>query len=110
MIDPNAFYAGGIAVRTYDLFVEGGPFEGDVDFYRACTRRFGRTVLELGVGTGRVAIPLAQAGCTVTGLDLAPAMLDLAAQKIATLPFEAAARVDLVQGDMADFDLKRTFD
>ena len=110
MIDPNAFYAGGIAVRTYDLFVEGGPFEGDVDFYRACTRRFGRTVLELGVGTGRVAIPLAQAGCTVTGLDLAPAMLDLAAQRIATLPFEAAARVDLVQGDMADFDLKRTFD
>jgi|SRR5688572_26062256 len=109
-IDPNAFYTGGIAVRTYDLFVEGGPYEGDIDFYRACAHRFGKSALELGVGTGRVAIPLTQDGCTITGLDLAPAMLDLAAQRIATLLPEAAARIDLVQGNMADFDLKRTFD
>jgi SAM-dependent methyltransferase len=110
MLDPNAYYAGGIAVRTYDLFVEGGPFEGDIDFYRACARRFGKIVLELGAGTGRVAIPLAQDGCTIMALDLAPAMLALAAQKIAALSPEAAARIDLVQADMADFDLKRTFD
>lgn len=109
-IDPNAFYTGGIAVRTYDLFLEGGPFEGDIDFYRACARRFGKSVLELGAGTGRVAIPLAQDGCTITGLDLAPAMLDLAAQRIAALSPEAAARIDLVRGNMAGFDLKRTFD
>lgn len=109
-MNPNAFYASGIAVRTYDLFIESGPFAGDIDFYRGCARRFGKTVLELGIGTGRVAIPLAQDGCTVTGLDLAPAMLDLAAQRIATLPSEVAARIDLVRGDMADFDLKRTFD
>ena len=110
MIDPNAFYAGGIAVRTYDLFVEDGPFAGDIDFYRDCARRFGKSVLELGAGTGRVAIPLAEDGCTVTGLDLAPAMLDLAAQRIATLPAAVAARIDLVRGDMAAFDLGRTYD
>jgi SAM-dependent methyltransferase len=109
-IDPNAFYAGGMAVRTYDLFIEGGPFAGDIDFYRACARRFGKTVLELGLGTGRVAIPLAEDGCTVTGIDLAPAMLDLAARRIAALPSEVAKRIDLVRGDMTDFDLSTTYD
>lgn len=109
-IDPNAFYSGGIAVRTYDLFIVDGPFAGDIDFYRSCARRFGKSVLELGAGTGRVTIPLAEDGCTVTGLDLAPAMLDLAAQRIATLPVDVGARIDLVRGDMADFDLSRTYD
>src|SRR5262252_9197134 len=75
VIDPNAYYAGGLAVRTYDLFVASGPFEGDIEFYRGCARRFGKRVLELGVGTARVAIPLAEDGCAVTGLDLSQAML-----------------------------------
>lgn len=110
MTDPNAYYAGGLAVRTYDLFVGEGPFAGDIAFYRGCARRFGSTVLELGVGTGRVAVPLAEAGCRVTGLDLAPAMLDVAAQRVTALAPEAAARIDLVQGDMANFELGRRFD
>jgi SAM-dependent methyltransferase len=110
MIDPNAYYAGGLAVRTYDLFVEGGAFEGDVDFYRGCARRFGGGVLELGAGTARVAIPLAEDGCAVTGLDLSQAMLDFAKERIAKLPAATAARIQLVQGDMADFDLGRQFD
>lgn len=109
-IDPNAYYAGGLAVRTYDLFVAPGPFEGDVDFYRACARRFGNCVLELGVGTARVAVPLAEDGCAVTGLDLSQAMLDFAKQRIAELPPAVAPRIALVQGDMADFDLGRRFD
>src|SRR5690242_871064 len=99
--DPNEYYAGGLAVRTYDLFVTDGPFAGDVDFYRGCARRFGPTVLELGVGTARVAIPLAEDGCRVTGLDLAQQMLDLAAAKIARVPAASAARIAFVRGDMA---------
>src|SRR5664279_362313 len=38
-------------------------------------------VLELGVGTGRLAIPLAQLGIPVTGVDVAPAMLHRLASK-----------------------------
>lgn len=110
MTDPNAYYAGGLAVRTYDLFVESGPFEGDVEFYRGCARRFGSNVLELGAGTARVAIPLAEDGCAVTALDLSQAMLDLAKERMARLPAATAARIQLVQGDMADFDLGRRFD
>jgi SAM-dependent methyltransferase len=110
MIDPNAYYAGGLAVRTYDLFVAGGPFDGDIDFYRSCARRFGSNVLELGVGTARVAIPLAEDGCAVTGLDLSQAMLDFAKQRISELPPAIAPRIALVQGDMASFDLGTRFD
>ncbi|NJM92471.1 MAG: class I SAM-dependent methyltransferase [Rhodospirillaceae bacterium] len=71
--------------------------------------RFGGDVLELGVGTARVALALAEAGCTVTGLDLSPAMLERARQKVVSLPPSVAARLTLVQGDMSAFDLGRTF-
>jgi hypothetical protein len=56
MTDPNEFYRGGIAVRTYDLFITTAATEGDTQFYCECARRFGGDVLELGVGTARVAI------------------------------------------------------
>ena len=61
MINPNAFYAGGIAVRSYDLFAVSPATAGDIAFYVTCAKRFGSDVLELGVGTGRVALPLAEA-------------------------------------------------
>jgi SAM-dependent methyltransferase len=53
-------------------------------------------VLELGVGTGRLAIPLAAAGVDVTGVDASAAMLDRLAGK------DGAQRVDVVRGDMVD--------
>ena len=109
MTDPNAFYAGGIAVQTYDLFITGAATEGDTQFYCECARRFGGDVLELGVGTARVAVALAEAGYNVTGLDLSPAMLEYAKQKAAALPPAIAARLTFVQGDMSAFDLGRTF-
>jgi SAM-dependent methyltransferase len=110
MDDPRDHYAGGLAVRTYDLFTGGGPLAGDIEYYRDCARRFGARVLELGVGTARVAISLAEDGCTVTGIDASQAMLDVAARKIAGLPHVTAARVELVCADMQDFDLGKRFD
>jgi SAM-dependent methyltransferase len=38
-------------------------------------------ILELGVGTGRLAIPLVEAGCVVDGIDASPAMLELLVAK-----------------------------
>ena len=109
MTDPNEFYRGGIAVRTYDLFITTAATAGDAQFYCECARRFGSDVLELGVGTARVAIALAEAGYTVTGLDLSPAMLELARQKVVGLAPSIAQRLTFVQGDMSAFDLGRTF-
>jgi SAM-dependent methyltransferase len=47
----------------------------DVGFYVAEARKSGGPVIELGVGTGRIAIPIAQAGVHVTGIDSSREML-----------------------------------
>ncbi|MEZ5178558.1 MAG: methyltransferase domain-containing protein [Acidimicrobiales bacterium] len=56
----------------------------------------GGAVLELGVGTGRLAIPLAARGLAVTGVDTSPAMLERLAAK------PGGDAVTAVLGDMAD--------
>jgi SAM-dependent methyltransferase len=81
----------------------------DIAFYRDAARESGDPVLELGCGTGRVALALAEAGCRVTGLDLSQRMLDRCAEKRAALPPEVRKRVHLVQGDMTRFDLDEKF-
>lgn len=65
----------------------------------------GGPVLELGCGTGRILTPLAQAGHTVTGVDLSPAQLARARAKLAAA--QATSRVTLVEGDMRGLDLPR---
>jgi SAM-dependent methyltransferase len=47
----------------------------DVDFYVAEARKAGSPVVELGVGTGRIAVPTAQAGISVIGVDSSEQML-----------------------------------
>lgn len=65
-------------------------------------------VLELGVGTGRLALPLAARGLTVVGLDASQAMLDRLSAKLAAGPEDDPASgptggaVHPVLGDMAD--------
>ncbi len=53
-------------------------------------------MLELGVGTGRLAIPIARAGLTVTGIDTSAAMLDRLAAA------DGGGSVTVVHGDMID--------
>jgi ubiquinone/menaquinone biosynthesis C-methylase UbiE len=57
----------------------------DVAFYRDAARDFGDPVLELGCGTGRVTMALADSGIRVTGLDLSERMLERAVRKRAVL-------------------------
>jgi SAM-dependent methyltransferase len=49
----------------------------DVDFYVAEARKAGSPVVELGVGTGRIAIPTAQRGIRVIGVDSSEGMLEV---------------------------------
>lgn len=65
--------------RLYDLDFVDDP--GDVDLYRALAARTGGPILELAVGTGRIATPLARDGHAVTGVDIDPAMLDRARRR-----------------------------
>ena len=89
--------------ELYDLGGDGG--EGDLDFYRAMARRTGDPVLELGCGTGRVAIPLALDGHRVTGLDTSEAQLERAQRKAA----DAGVEPKFVVADMRDFALDEPF-
>ena len=59
--------------RLYDLDLAEDP--GDLDLYLAMAARTGGPILELAVGSGRVAVPLAAAGHAVVGVDLDQAML-----------------------------------
>lgn len=93
--------------RFYDYYSLG--LEGDVEFYVAEAKRAQGPVLELGCGTGRITIPIAEAGIPIVGLDRAPAMLARAHKKIAQLPAKTRRRIKLVPGDMRDFDLKTRF-
>lgn len=67
----------------YDL--ENSKFEPDGPFYLALAQRFSGPVLEIGCGTGRITIPLAEHGLDVTGLDIAPQMLERAKHKAQNL-------------------------
>ena len=81
----------------------------DVAFYRDAARDFGDPILELGCGTGRITMTLAEEGKRITGLDLSERMLERAVQKRAALRVEARERVHFVQGDMTRFDLGEKF-
>jgi len=66
-----------------------------------------KNILELGCGTGRVAISLAKEGFNVTGLDLSDEMLDVFRAKI---DVGVKDKIELIYGNMADFSLNKKFD
>jgi SAM-dependent methyltransferase len=70
----------------------------DVPFYLEEAKRFGGPVLELGVGTGRIAVPIAAAGIEVVGVDLSNGMLEVALETAKL----AGVEIDLRYGDMRD--------
>src|SRR5436305_4442189 len=68
----------------------------DIGFYVDLAIASGGPVLEVGVGSGRIAVPTALAGVEVVGVDLSEAMLDLARAKAEP----HGLRLRLVQADM----------
>jgi len=70
----------------------------DVGFYLEEARRSGGPVVELGVGTGRIAVPIAADGIRVIGVDSSQAMLDVC-RGHAEL---AGVELDLRLGDLRD--------
>ena len=80
----------------------------DIPFYVEEARRAGGPVLELGCGTARVALPMAEAGLDVVGLDSSSAMLGAARRKMQRLAGRGGS-LSLVQGDMRQFSLYQRF-
>ncbi len=84
--------------RLYDAWSRS--VTEDVEFYVEEARRSGGTVVELAVGTGRIAIPVAQDGSKVIGIDTSAEMLGLCRQ--AAESAGVAQLVDLRLGDLRD--------
>ena len=64
----------------------------DVAFYVEEAERAGSPVVELAVGTGRIAVPIARAGVNVIGVDASPGMLAIARAAAAAAGRERATR------------------
>jgi SAM-dependent methyltransferase len=97
--------------EAYDKDIEtaGAVILDDIPFYVDLAREAGaagQRVLELGCGTGRVTIPIAQAGVEVCGLDNSPAMLAVAERKAKA---EGLHNVSWCVGDMASLKLSGSF-
>jgi len=83
--------------RLYDLDLADDA--ADLDLLHALAARADGPVLELAVGTGRLAVPLAEDGHEVTGVDVDPAMLARARDRAAAAGPAVARRVRLVEED-----------
>jgi len=99
------------AAKIYDIVHGINPPMPDISFYREYAKQqcgdngAKGEILELGCGTGRVAMTLAQEGFRITGLDLSQQMLDIFNKKLE----EETVCVDIIHGNMADFSIGRKF-
>ena len=70
----------------------------DVAFYVAEARRAAPPVVELGVGTGRIAVPIASEGISMIGVDSSPGMLEVCREQAESAG--VAGLVELRLGDL----------
>lgn len=100
----------GDSAATFDRFAryyddDYRHYADDVDALLALAEEASGPVLELGCGTGRLLLPLAQAGHTLTGVDISPALLAVARRKLAQA--HLLDQVTLVEGDLRRLALPR---
>ena len=91
----------------YDL--EYTHQDEDLNLYRGLAQTLGGPVLELGCGTGRLAIALAQAGHDVHGIDRAPGMLEQMHRRVSQQAPEVQSRIQTSCADARGFQLNRQF-
>ena len=91
--------------RDADLYdiAFGWDVEEEVDWLLARLGERCRSVLEPGCGTGRMLDAFARRGIEVVGIDVSPAMVELARRRL-------AGRGEIVLGDITAVDLRRSFD
>lgn len=90
--------------RIYDLLYPPGPKVEAMTAFLAGLCPPGGRVLELGVGTGRIAVPLAARGLRVCGVDLDPEMLAVLRAR------PGGAAVEAITGDFTADVVGRDFD
>jgi len=99
MNDPRALTA-----KFYDLDPD---MPNDVPFYLSRLPAPHVQVLELGCGTGRATTELAQHCVFISGIDHSEAMLSICRDRLSAA---GISNTEILQGDISDFCLERTFD
>src|SRR3954470_6903315 len=85
--------------------VECASYKSDLDLWRELADAAGGPLLDVGCGTGRVALDLAERGHEVTAVDAERAFVD----ELARRARERGLRVDSVVADARSFELGRRF-
>jgi len=93
------------AERFYDLF----GAKNDAPFYIELAHNHGDKALELGVGTARLAIQLANAGVEVWGIDNSEYMLKAARLNLEEESKDVQENIHLMHADVRDFELNEEF-
>ncbi len=96
----------GNAARYYDLSPE---HPDDIPLYEQKIPSLEARILELGCGTGRVLVPLAEKSSYILGVDISEAMLSVCRQKLAEKGIPTT-RAEVQQGDITDLELGKRFD
>ena len=106
--------------QYYDLLYQDKDYVAEANYVRSLVERHqpgARSLLDLGCGTGRHALLLAESGYRVTGIDRSPEMLARASAQLASESPERAARLAssgalpvFVQGDIRSVRLQQEFD
>lgn len=98
----------------YDLFYQNKDYAAEVAFVRSLAEAagpgLGNAVLDLGCGTGRHAILMAEHSLKVMGFDLSESMITRARQRVASADRSLASRVSFHVGDLRNLRLEDRFD
>lgn len=97
---------GRLAAEVYDLDKPVGKSFGDVEFYRERLSGCKGNILEPGVGTGRILVPLLESGLSVDGMDCSEEMLAICRKNCT----ERCFKPDLQLGDMVRLQGDKTFE
>ncbi|HLP88736.1 MAG TPA: class I SAM-dependent methyltransferase [Nostocaceae cyanobacterium] len=89
--------------HLYDSYLH---FTDDLPFFLQECKKINGSVLELMCGTGRISIPLLQAGVNLVCVDASPGMLNILHQKL----IARALKADIMQADVTNLQLESTFD
>lgn len=97
--------------QSYDMLYADKDYQRECDFIEEVLQRYNGAlskceILDLGCGTGGHAIPLAQRGYSVWGIDFSPAMIELAQEKSSEC---ATGKLQFQVGNIQSAQLKRSF-
>src|SRR4028119_1504827 len=97
----------------YNLLYRDKNYVGEAEFIHQLLKKYApnaRSILELGCGTGTLALLLIKEGYHVRGVDLSAAMLQQACEQLSQLPLDLKGKLAFSQGDIRAIRLEQQFD